>query len=162
MILPTNLGSVYLRDDQQGSNVVTQTITQPAVTQPAQTMTTLVTLGPSTTHAANGTGGDHGGTGGLTNVQFGAIIGCIAALVVIGIAAGICLSSNKKKSQNVYEYYTTTSSTSSGSSKRRRRKRHHPKHPPPPTEWVPGGPKFPTYKAIPISNPRNPPVAHTK
>jgi hypothetical protein len=150
MILPTNVVGIHAR------HVVTQVITQPAVTQPAQTLTTVVTLGPSPTQTADD-GGGHG-TGGLTNVQFGAIIGCVAAVVVIAIAAGICLSS-KKKPDVVHEYYSSSSSSGSG---RRRRRRRHPRRPPPATEWVPGGPKFPTYKAIPIPNLRNPEVAHTK
>ncbi|OAQ69860.1 hypothetical protein VFPPC_02429 [Pochonia chlamydosporia 170] len=147
MFLPTDIANIYLRDPQQGSKVVTQTVT---VTQPAQTVT--ITAGASQKAEISG---DHG-TGGLTSVQFGAILGVICSLVVIGIAAGICLSSNKK-SKVRQKYYTTATSSSSGSSRRRHRRRNRS----PPT-MVPGGPKYPTYRAIPISKPTNPPVAHTK
>ncbi|KAK2616528.1 hypothetical protein QQS21_000571 [Conoideocrella luteorostrata] len=145
--------------------MVTQTVVQPAFSRPAQTITTVVTLGPSPTGGADS--GDHGSKG-LTNLQLGAIIGSIAILVVIGITTGICMSGGKKKpAEPVHEYYTTISPSSSSSSSSRHSKKHrskkHPRRPPPVAERIPGGPKYPTYRAIPIPNPREPPpVARTK
>lgn len=144
MILPTaiHLLQVLARQD---SPIITQILTQPA--RPAATVTTLVTLGPTSTAAAT-----HHGPNGLTHVQFGAIIGCVAAVVVMAIAAGICLSSGgKTRNQDAHIYYaetTTTSSSSSGYSKKKRHK--HPRRPPPVAERIPGGPKYPTYRAVPV------------
>lgn len=154
----------YLR--QEISGVITQTLTRSYTT-----FTTHVTLGPgptlsSTTSSstAQSTPTDvaahhHHHRHALTAAELGGILGSVAALVIILIAVGICLTSTSDpEEENDYSSYTTTSTEEYY----RPRSKKGPRKPPRVAERIPGGPKFPTYRAVPISNSGIPPVRHTR
>ncbi|UNI23966.1 hypothetical protein JDV02_009751 [Purpureocillium takamizusanense] len=198
MILsPPGTGNFVTQVARQEPHVFTQTLTRPATT-----LVTLVTLGSSTpttvTTSSSSSSSpssdpaatslvvpDNNGKHGLSSVQLGAILGSIAAVVVIVIVAGICLANKTpprhKRHTYVYQDWggtagdssssssggggggsygsSSTSSSSTGRSKNKKKKPKPkgPKRPPHAPELIPGGAPYPTYKAVPISNPRKPP-----
>lgn len=124
--------------------------------------------------------GDHNG---LTDAQIGAMVGAILGFIIIGLTFIFCCLRYRRNRRlwRIYQQqqrrnskrYTVTTDYSYTSSvtdvppspkkpapvKTKRRSADYP--PPPPKERIPGGPKFPTYRAIPIPNPReNPSVRH--
>lgn len=157
MILSTQDAPLVAQVARQEPHVVTQTLTRQATT-----LVTRVTLGSTGTAAPTGLvvpDADIEGNGhGLSSAQLGAILGSIAAVVVLIIVAGICFANKKKPRTAVYQGYGSsygTSSTSDSLPSRSRPKK--PRYPPRVVELIPGGSPYPTYRAIPIQNPRNPP-----
>ncbi|KAM4057278.1 hypothetical protein HRG_004106 [Hirsutella rhossiliensis] len=140
---------------RQQQHVVTQTILRQATT-----LTTVVTLAPASTVRPDAH--IYGAQPGLSSLQLGAILGSIAAVAVVFLAGGICWA-HRRKARAVpavdytYYYYSDTYaeplSADSLSSKHRPKT---PRYPPPVAEFIPGGARYPTYKAIPIKNPRKP------
>ena len=141
--------------ERQEPHVITQTIVQDFTTY-----TTLITLGTIPTDDA-GSDGRHnnvepsGDSGGISSGELGAILGGVAAFVLISIIVCLCCT-RSRRNVRVYDYssYATSSIAVDVHTTRVRR-------PPPVAERIPGGPKFPTYRAIPIPNPRNPTVRYT-
>ncbi|PWI70178.1 hypothetical protein PCL_00322 [Purpureocillium lilacinum] len=178
MILsPPGAGSPVTQVARQEPRVFTQTLTRPATT-----LVTLITLGstPSTSSSSSSSSpsptaslvvpANSGGKHGLSSVQLGAILGSIAAVVVLVIVAGICLANKtppRKRHTYVYQDWSTSSSggshgsssTSSSSTAKSKKKPppKGPKRPSRPPQLIPGGAPYPTYKAVPIPNPRKPP-----
>lgn len=151
-----------LRDEP---HVITQTITRVTTT-----FTTVVTLGGGpTSWSGNQVDPDadiYGGSGdgsGLTNVQLGAIIGSSIAFVAILIITWCCILQARRRleagdvSGSDYSLYDSSRSSSPRS--------HGPPRPRPPPRArvnIPGGPKYPTYRAMPVRNPRaNPSLRRT-
>jgi hypothetical protein len=150
---------------RQEPYVVTQTIVQDLATY-----TTVVTLGTIPTDKAgadgrhddrdtSGGGGGGGGGSGISSGQLGAIIGGVAALVLIALV--ICLCCSRGRSARPYDDSSHASSIIAVEVPDPRRPGGI-RRPPPAAERVPGGPRYPTYRAIPIPNPRNPAVRHTR
>lgn len=152
-------------------HVITQTISKLSTT-----FTTVVTLGGGPT----GYSGDqvepeadiYGGSGdgsGLTNVQIGAIAGSSVAFIVILVITWCCILQARRRAEVGDEYESDYSlhdgSSRSSSSRSRSRSRSRGPMPRPPQRArvnIPGGPKFPTYRALPIRNPRtNPSLRRT-
>jgi hypothetical protein len=155
--------------------VITQTITRPYTT-----LITLVTLGlerptPSPTPSPEPVEHEpqtHSEHTGLTNAEIGAIVGAIIGFVIIVLGLIYCFADYKRDLPDPVYYKQTYSYGDSQSSngyrtpsvyddarvkKPRKAKvhRHHNAEP----EYIPGGPKYPAYRAIPIPNPRNnPPI----
>jgi len=122
--------------------------------------------------------GDHNG---LTNAQIGALVGAIiGAIILILLLIWCCLAQRARQRRRMYRRSIRRHTASSGeasytssfidvppsprkpSATRKKHGRAPPPPPPPlPKERIPGGPKYPTYRAIPIPNPRrNPSVRH--
>jgi hypothetical protein len=146
-------------------HVITQTITRLTTT-----FTTVVTLGGGPTNYS----GDqiepeadiYGGSGdgsGLTNVQLGAIIGSSIAFVLILVITWCCILQARRRLEDgettVSDYSLYDSSRSSSP----RSQSPAPRPPPRARVNIPGGPKYPTYRAIPVRNPRaNPSVRRAR
>ncbi len=89
-------------------------------------------------------------------MQLGAIIGSIAALVVIIVAVGIYLSQQKRTRQSEikYDYYSSYEGSSFSGVVSHHTRPKKPRYPPRPADVIPGGVPFPAYRAVPIKNPR--------
>ncbi|PHH89724.1 hypothetical protein CDD83_5421 [Cordyceps sp. RAO-2017] len=155
MILSTESAAVFTHAARQEQHVVAQTLTRQATT-----VTTLVTLGaagPATSVAdVRPDINIYGTQQGLSSEQLGAILGSIAGAVVIIIVAGICLANRRRgraavDSDDVTSSYGTPSIVDSLPPPRR------PRYPPRTAELIPGGAPYPTYRAVPIQNPRRTP-----
>ncbi|RDA94355.1 hypothetical protein CP533_3783 [Ophiocordyceps camponoti-saundersi (nom. inval.)] len=133
-------------------HVITQTLTGPS-----KTITTIVVLGTTAAAPRDEIRPEselYGSQKGLSGAQLGAILGSIAAAIAILVTIAVCLSSRRKrKTESVYiDNNRTTEAPSvverySWATERER-------YPP---ELIPGGAPYPTYRAVPIRNPRNPP-----
>lgn len=155
-------------------HVITQTIVKESTT-----FTTFVTLGgPIPTdydgskaepdaNIYGGTGDGDGDHGGLTKAQLGAIIGSSVALVIILLLAWayVIRARSQASSTTSRRFRRGDDSSDSYDSSRSSSRSPGPGprlRPPPPMrvrENIPGGPRYPTYRANPIPNPRrNPPV----
>ncbi|VTT61097.1 unnamed protein product [Fusarium fujikuroi] len=145
---------------RQEVQVITQTVSLPTTTY-----TTQVTLGVASAPATDRpvVTSQHSGDG-LSSAQIGAIIGCIVGVFVLAF-----IVPKKRRS-----YRSSYADSSDGWSERMPNEnwvrpvpipvaRPVPVQFPSPVvqrEQIPGGPKYPTYRAIPIPNPRrgeNPP-----
>ncbi|EQL01411.1 hypothetical protein G6O67_003372 [Ophiocordyceps sinensis] len=136
----------------EAQHVVTQTITRQATT-----LTTTITLAPANTPRPDAP--IYGAQQGLSSLQLGAILGSVAVAAVVILAAGICWTHRRRARAvpvaeysyhydgDTYTYYTPSSD--SVPSKR-------PRYPPPVADFIPGCDRYPTYKALPIKNPRDP------
>jgi hypothetical protein len=139
---------------RQEPHVVTQTIVREFTT-----LTTVITLGTIPTNnadpppaPANEARDDSGASGGgLNNLEIGAILGSIVAAISV-IAMWYCYCYLPGTKRRLIQYESSYSEESMVYMS--------PRRPPPVAEMVPGGPRYPTYRAIPIPNPRNPPVQH--
>ncbi|KAL7902966.1 hypothetical protein HDV63DRAFT_362736 [Trichoderma sp. SZMC 28014] len=169
--------------------ILTQTVIRPSTTfvttitfgasEPAATTDTVAAVPVPISHHHNG----------LSGAQIGAILGSVVGVVVLALIIGFCYIGKKKatvayeeeekvkkrKRRNshstrssihgVYQYaeedvYYYTAPRKKSSTK----KASVPVQTPAPavvSERIPGGPKFPSYRAIPISNPRNPQIRRT-
>ncbi|KAK5989727.1 hypothetical protein PT974_07986 [Cladobotryum mycophilum] len=163
---------------RQAFRVVTQTLIRQSTT-----ITTTLTLGseiptsspaPLTTPTAAPPppAAHHHHHPHLTGGQVAGILCGVIGLVVILLIVGIFYINTSRlpityepekdnKSQRTnpssYRYVEEIYYTSRKKKKRRSSSSVEPlQRPPPVVERVPGGPKFPTYRALPISNPRNP------
>lgn len=167
--------------------VLTQTVVRPSTTfvttitfgatEPVATNTIATVPVPISQH--------HGLSGG----QIGAILGSVVGVVVLALTIGFCYV-GKKKTAVAYEeeekvkkrkrrnYHSTRSSRhgvyqyaeedvyyyTAPRKKSSTKKAGVSVQTPAPavvSERIPGGPKFPSYRAIPISNPRNPQIRRT-
>ncbi|KAI9166464.1 hypothetical protein HJFPF1_02566 [Paramyrothecium foliicola] len=152
-LAPTALITVLA--GRQEPHVITQTVAQEFTTY-----TTIVTLGLIPTDDAGGNARPvdpappSGGGGGISSAQLGAILGGVVAFVVILLVACFCCGGRRRQVRS----YSRGSSEASYPNVEPPQPRV--RRPPPVVERVPGGPKFPTYRAIPIPNPRNPRVRH--
>ncbi|KAL7791554.1 hypothetical protein V8C37DRAFT_141916 [Trichoderma ceciliae] len=165
---------------QNEFHILTQTLIRPSTTitttltlgtiEPVATSTIAVVPLPVSHH--------HGLSGG----QIGAILGSIVGVVVLLLIVGFCYvgsrrvpityeeekEEKKRKKQGrgstrntrgVHEYTEETVYYTPPRRKSSSRKVSVSVQTPAPavvSERIPGGPKFPTYRAVPISNPRNP------
>ncbi|KAH6606970.1 hypothetical protein Trco_006123 [Trichoderma cornu-damae] len=169
---------------QNEFHIITQTLIRPSTTitttitlgtiEPVATSTIAVVPLPVSHH--------HGLSGG----QIGAILGSVVGVVVLLLIVGFCyvgsrrmpityeeekVEKRKKRkgggtrtTRGIYEYteeavyYTTPKGKSSS-----RKDTVYVQTPDPVviSERIPGGPKFPTYRAVPIANPRNPQIWRT-
>ncbi|RDA85544.1 hypothetical protein CP532_3305 [Ophiocordyceps camponoti-leonardi (nom. inval.)] len=142
---------------QGQEHVITQTLTEPFTT-----ITTLVFLGTSAAAAPDEIRPEselYGSQKGLSGAQLGAILGSIAAAIAILVTIAVCLSSKrkrqrKKKSESVYNDNNSTTEAPSVV-ERFSWAAEQERYPP---ELIPGGAPYPTYRAVPIRNPRNPPA----
>ncbi|KAH0528154.1 hypothetical protein TsFJ059_003052 [Trichoderma semiorbis] len=175
-----------LQNRQIDFRILTQTVVRASTTivttitlgtiEPVATETIAVVPLPVTHH--------HGLSGG----QIGAILGSVVGVVVLLLIVGFCYvgrrrmpityeeetketkktkrkrrRSSSRTTRGIYQYteediyYIPTRKKSSS---RRASVKVEVQEPAAAvvTERIPGGPKFPTYRAIPISNPRNPQV----
>ncbi|KJZ76503.1 hypothetical protein HIM_04232 [Hirsutella minnesotensis 3608] len=135
-------------------HAITQTLTRPETT-----LTTVVVLGSATasfpTETPSNTNQVPGSGSGLSSLQLGAILGSVAALVVILIAAGICHAQRRPNRPVVeYDYYSSYGTSSFSDDLPNHKQPKKPRYPPRMAEVIPGGAPFPTYRAVPIKNPR--------
>ncbi|CVK88255.1 uncharacterized protein FMAN_05020 [Fusarium mangiferae] len=154
---------------RQEVQVITQTVSLPTTTY-----TTQVTLGVASAPATDRpvVTSQHSGDG-LSSAQIGAIIGCIVGVFVLAFII-ICCCRRPKQPKKRRSYRSSYADSSDGWSERMPNEnwvrpvpvpvaRPVPVQFPSPVvqrEQIPGGPKYPTYRAIPIPNPRrgeNPP-----
>ncbi|KAM0345769.1 hypothetical protein ACHAPU_006122 [Fusarium lateritium] len=169
---------------RQEAQVITRTVSLPTTTY-----TTLVTLGvvsaPATDRPVAVTS-QHSGDG-LTSVQIGAITGSIVGVFVLACVVVCCCCRRPRRqvrrhrsSRSSYEGSSDGWSDAMPNEDWTRPvpvpvpfgRRPTPVQYPSPVaqrgqmrEQVPGGPKFPTYRAIPIPNPRrggNPPRTYSR
>ncbi|KAK7408351.1 hypothetical protein QQX98_009499 [Neonectria punicea] len=151
---------------RQEVHVITQTLSWAHTT-----FTTHVTLGGEPTDTTQATD-NHQGAGGLSDAQIGAIVGSVVGTFVLVVAILCCCCQRRPRpvrhnSRRSYASYS--SSYMEGFPEPapppkgywRRTPQPSPVQWPPPVaervpERVPGGPKFPTYRANPIPNPRKP------
>lgn len=152
-------------------HVITQTISKLSTT-----FTTIVTLGGGPTdypgHEVKPNADIYGGSGnesGLTTVQLGAIIGSSIAFILILILTWCCILQARRRleaGEPAGSVYSLTDSTRTSSSSSDEPEPQPRPRPPPPVRMsrnIPGGPKYPTYRAIPVRNPRtNPSVRRTR
>ncbi|KAK1249661.1 hypothetical protein MKX08_009664 [Trichoderma sp. CBMAI-0020] len=168
--------------------VLTQTIIRPSTTfvttitfgatEPAATTSTVDVVPVPISHHD-----------GLSGGQIGAILGSVVGVVALALIIGFCYVGKKKtavayeeeekvkkrkrrnshstrsSTRGVYQYaeedvYYYTAPRKKSSSKKASVSVQTPA-PAVVSERIPGGPKFPSYRAIPISNPRNPQIRRT-
>jgi hypothetical protein len=168
--------------------ILTQTIVRPSTTfittitfgavEPAATTNAVAAVPVPVSH-------HHGLSGG----QIGAILGSVVGVVVLALIIGFCYVGNRKatvtyeeeekikkrkrrnshstrsSTRGVYQYaeedvYYYTAPKKKSSTKKASVSIQTPA-PAVVSEKIPGGPKFPSYRAIPISNPRNPQIRRT-
>lgn len=169
--------------------ILTQTIIRPSTTfvttitfgatEPAATTSTVAVVPVPISHHHNG----------LSGAQIGAILGSVVGVVVLALIIGFCYVGKKKatvtyeeeekvkkkkrrnshstrsSTHGVYQYaeedvYYYTAPRKKSSTKKASVSVQTPA-PAVVSERIPGGPKFPSYRAIPISNPRNPQIRRT-
>jgi hypothetical protein len=129
----------------------------------------------------------HSGAGGLTDAQIGAIAGSIVGVFILVFVVLCCCCQRRPPparhgDRRSYASYTSSTYIVDDAPEqpppppprwywpRTPRTPRAPsvvrpspvqsQWPPPVAERIPGGPKFPTYRAIPIPNPRRPNVVH--
>jgi hypothetical protein len=128
--------------DRQEPHVITQTIIQASVTY-----TTLLTLGTTMPTREPEVTESHS-ENGISSLELGGILGAIVGAVVLFILCCFCCGG---KTRQVTSYIHEDRSASN---------RSQIQHPPAAAEQIPGGPRFPTYRAVPIPNPRDPQAHH--
>lgn len=140
---------------RQEHHVITQILTRDH-----STITTIVTLGTMPTDTPDeGTSPEadiYGNDNGLSSAELGAILGSVAVVILIVIVGLFCFANARRRRTRVVRYgssYTSDSDVTISPPPRPRM----PRRPPPVVERIPGGPRYPTYRALPIRNPRNPP-----
>ncbi|KAF7560428.1 hypothetical protein G7046_g3716 [Stylonectria norvegica] len=170
-LIPRTLG---IRQDYY---VITQTLTWGDTV-----FTTHVTLGSAPTDPPT-QASHHDNSSSLTNAQIGAIAGSITGVFLLVVMLFCCCrrpipppkrSSNRSSYSSSYivddspepwpqqpfhrpaPVYQNSATYRSPSVV----PRTPVQRPPPVPELIPGGPKYPTYRANPIPNPRNPTVPH--
>ncbi|KAL7930303.1 hypothetical protein V8C35DRAFT_283663 [Trichoderma chlorosporum] len=179
---PTEAPSLEIRQD---FHILTQTIIRPSTT--FITTITLGTVEPVTTETIAVVPVPISHHHDLSSGQVGAILGSVVGVVVLLLIVGFCYvgqrrmpityeeetkekrktkrkgSSSSRTTRGVYKYseeavYYVPPKRKSSS--RRASVTVEVQEPEAAiiAERIPGGPKFPTYRAIPISNPRNPQV----
>ncbi|KEY72476.1 hypothetical protein S7711_05151 [Stachybotrys chartarum IBT 7711] len=155
---------------RQEPHVLTQTIIREFTT-----FTTVVTLGVIPTNDPSGeppsdesssdsaSAGGGGGGDGLNSLELGAILGSVFGVVVIVLLWYCCcytpVTPRTSYEYRMHEYDSYRKSTGHVVDDAPTRP-SAPRRPPPVAERIPGGPRYPTYRAIPIPNPRNPRVRH--
>ncbi|KAL6691660.1 hypothetical protein J3F84DRAFT_386120 [Trichoderma pleuroticola] len=181
--VPAPTEAPSLQNRQIDFRILTQTVIRASTTivttitlgtiEPVATETIAVVPLPATHH--------HGLSGG----QIGAILGSVVGVVVLLLIVGFCYvgrrrmpityeeetkTTKKKKrrsssrtTRGIYQYteediYYAPSRKKSSSRRASVKVEVQEPEAVVVTERIPGGPKFPTYRAIPISNPRNPQV----
>lgn len=150
-------------DSRQDARVITQTLSWQQTT-----FTTTVTLGGPPTDGANPQANIYGSSSskGLSTGEVGAIVGSVVGFFSILLLLCFCLAQRKRKARarRPRTYYYDSGSYYKGSiidDMPPRPSRVRIQRPPPVAERIPGGPRWPTYRAIPIPNPRNhPQVPH--
>lgn len=165
---------------QNDFHILTQTLIRPSTT--VVTTITLFTIEPAATETIAVVPLPVSHHHGLSGVQIGAILGSVVGVVVLLLIIGLCYvgqrrisvtaedekKKKKKKgggssrtTRNIYEYTEEDIYYKPSRRKSSSRRASVTVQVPAPvvvSERIPGGPKFPTYRAIPISNPRNPQV----
>jgi hypothetical protein len=156
---------------RQEAQVITQTVELPSTTY-----TTHVTLGVVSAAATDRpvvVTSQHSGDG-LNGAQIGAIVGAVVGFFIVAFIVVCCCCRRPRKQvkrRRSYRSYSGSEDDWSVAMPHENWTRPVPvpfsrptpvQYPPPAAhrEQVPGGPKFPTYRAIPIPNPRrsgNPP-----
>ncbi|KAM0256115.1 hypothetical protein ACHAQJ_005202 [Trichoderma viride] len=169
---------------QNEFHILTQTVIRPSTT-----FVTTITLGTiesvaSSTIAAVPLPVSH--HHGLSGGQIGAILGSVVGVVVLLLVIGFCYVGRKKttvayeeekvkkrkrrstrstrSTRGIYEYTEEDVYYTPPKRKSSTKKVSVSVQTPAPvivSERIPGGPKFPSYRAIPISNPRNPQIRRT-
>lgn len=119
----------------------------------------------SSTSSVNATANIYGDHNGLTDAQIGIMVGCIVGFTLIVLTLIFCVL-NRKRQHPVHRHRSVkhhsgsyTPSVVEISMPPPSQMRDHEASP---REWIPGGPRYPTYKAIPIRNPRKPPAVRHK
>ncbi|KAJ4268906.1 hypothetical protein NW762_002977 [Fusarium torreyae] len=152
---------------RQEAQVVTQTVYLPTTTY-----TTHVTLGVVSATATDRpvVTSQHSGDG-LSSAQIGAIVGSIVGVFILAFIVVCCCCRRPRRPVKRHRSYRSSySGSDDGWSEAWPDEnwtrpvpipvgRPTPVQFPPPVaqrEQIPGGPKFPTYRAIPIPNPRRP------
>ncbi|RFU76662.1 hypothetical protein TARUN_5602 [Trichoderma arundinaceum] len=181
---PTEAPSL-LQIRQNEFHILTQTLIRASTT-----FTTVITLGTIEPVATSTiavvplpVSHHHGLSGG----QIGAILGSVVGVVVLLLIVGFCYvgrrrmpityeeetvekkkkrkgGSSSSTTRGLYEYTEDTVYYTVPKRKSSSRKVKVAVQTPAPVviaERIPGGPKFPTYRAVPISNPRNPQIWRT-
>ena len=153
-VMTTTPQDLRLEARQTGEDVITQTLARQSTTFIA-----LVTLGPSGTttpepSSPNPEANIYGQNDGLSGAQIGAIVGSIvgAAFLIILIWMYYMARRNRVVVVDEYDYSSYETSYFGDESI------STPRRPPEAAERIPGGPRFPNYRAIPIPNPRYPRV----
>ena len=112
----------------------------------------------------------YGGHDGLTSAQIGAIVGSILGFAALVLIVVCCVIVTRRRAAYYYHHHHHHHRSSSASSSMAGIP--PPLNKPPPVRVratmterervrIPGGPKYPTYRAIPIPNPRrHPKVRH--
>lgn len=139
-------------DTTQQPDVVTQTIIRQSAT-----LTTALVLGtgavPATSNpSAPDVGAKmNGQLQSISSAEIGAILGCVVAFVFVAIGGCICYCNRRRPKQR---YYCSESGRggSSYDGLHYDEKATLPRRPPKVAEFIPGGPEFPTYRAVPSSN----------
>lgn len=162
-ILPRSVIDQSL-EARQAPHVITQTITKPYTT-----LITLVTLGnpPTEAPASDSSSSDssYGESHGLSNGEIGAIIGSSIGFVFLVLLLWWCCTRRRRgprisQTRSYTTYDTTYIIEDDEEMEHTSRRKPTIPRPPPVAERIPGGPRYPTYRAIPIPNPRNPRVRH--
>lgn len=134
--------------------------------QPASPTSTSAPPADESVDAAASIYGEHNG---LTDGQIGAIVGSIVGFSIIVFLLVCCVVNNRRRYYARHHHHHHHSRSSSGTSSM---VGDPPVKKPPPVRVresvrvterarIPGGPRYPTYRAIPIPNPRkNPKVRH--
>ncbi|KAH8123360.1 hypothetical protein FP744_10005570 [Trichoderma asperellum] len=172
-------------------NLRQQLILTQTVVRPSTTFVTTITFGaiePAATSTAAAIPVPISHHHGLSGGEIGAILGSVVGVVVLALIIGFCYVGNKRtaaaneeekvkkrkrrnshstrsSTHGVYQYseedvYYYTAPKKKSSSKKASVSVQTPA-PAVVSERIPGGPKFPSYRAIPISNPRNPQIRRT-
>jgi hypothetical protein len=164
--------------------IFTQTIIRPSTT--FVTTITLGTIEPVTTSTAAVVPLPISHHHGLSGGQIGAILGSVVGVVVLLLIVGFCYVGSKRtpdtyeeekvkkrkrrssrsthSTRGIYQYTEEDVYYAPPKRKSSTRKVSVSVQTPAPaviSEKIPGGPKFPSYRAIPISNPRNPQIRRT-
>ncbi|CAF3471040.1 hypothetical protein SNK03_007797 [Fusarium graminearum] len=150
---------------RQEAQVITQTVELPSTTY-----TTHVTLGVVSAAATDrpvAVPSQHSGDG-LSGAEIGAIVGAVVGFFILSFVVVCCCCRRPRKQVKIRRSYRSYSGSEDDWSVVMPHEgwtrpvpvaipRPVPVQYPPPAaqrEQVPGGPKFPTYRAIPIPNPR--------
>ncbi|KAL6909234.1 hypothetical protein GGI43DRAFT_394898 [Trichoderma evansii] len=172
-------------------NVRQQLVLTQTIVRPSTTFVTTITFGaiePVATNTIAAVPVPISNHHGLSGGQIGAILGSVVGVVVLALIIGFCYVGNKRNavtyeeekvkkrkrrnshstrssSHVVYQYaeddaYYYTTPKKKSSTKKASVSIQTPA-PAVVSERIPGGPKFPSYRAIPISNPRNPQIRRT-